>query len=158
MQSSSSWYTSCTTLSECASAFVWQVAFQFTARTVGVPGKFPGSVMLETQKFPVSHVEQAPSTKLFMPCVFGGSRGTEYTAYRFLEDTIDSCIARRFVIQRRYLMLHKRSMFALIPLVALVAFFAGCASKTTPIPTPSPHPQPLNGWQQHHRNSIRNGI
>src|SRR5664280_1686321 len=117
---------------------VRQVAFQFTARTVGVPGKFPGSVMLETQKFPVSHVEQAPSTKLFMPCVFGGSRGTEYTAYRFLDDTIDSCIAQRFVVHRRYPMHHKRSMFALIPLVALVAFFAGCASKTTPIPTPSP--------------------
>src|SRR5450830_274277 len=112
--------------------------FMFTARTVGVPGKFPGSVMLETQKFPVSHVEQAPSTKLFMPCVFGGSRGTEYTAYRFLEDTIDSCIARRFVVHRRYLMLHKRSMFALIPLGILVAFFAGCASKTTPTPVPVP--------------------
>lgn len=35
-------------------------------------------------------------------------------------------------------MLHRRSMFALIPLVALVAFFAGCAAKTTPTPTPSP--------------------
>jgi plastocyanin len=34
-------------------------------------------------------------------------------------------------------MLHKRSMFALIPLVALVAFFAGCAAKTTPTPSPS---------------------
>ena len=33
---------------------------------------------------------------------------------------------------------HKRSMFALIPLVALVAFFAGCASKTTPTPVPVP--------------------
>src|SRR5664280_797040 len=73
-----------------------------------------------------------------MPCVFGGSQCTEYTAYRFLEDTIDSCIARRFVVQRRYPMHHKRSMFALISLVALVAFFAGCAAKTTPTPTPSP--------------------
>jgi plastocyanin len=35
-------------------------------------------------------------------------------------------------------MLHKRSMFALIPLVILVAFFAGCASKTTPTPVPVP--------------------
>ena len=35
-------------------------------------------------------------------------------------------------------MYHKRSMFALIPLIILVAFFAGCAAKTTPTPTPSP--------------------
>ena len=35
-------------------------------------------------------------------------------------------------------MLHKRSMFALIPLVALVAFFASCASRTTPTPVPVP--------------------
>ena len=33
---------------------------------------------------------------------------------------------------------HKRSVFALIPLVILVAFFAGCASKTTPTPVPVP--------------------
>jgi plastocyanin len=35
-------------------------------------------------------------------------------------------------------MLHKRSIFALIPLIALVALIAGCASKATPSPTPSP--------------------
>jgi plastocyanin len=33
---------------------------------------------------------------------------------------------------------HKQSMFILIPLVVLVAFFAGCASKTTPGTTPGP--------------------
>jgi len=51
-------------------------------------------------------------------------------------------------------MLHKRSMFALIPLVALVAFFAGCAAKTTPTPTPSP----VDGRQQYHRHSSGDGI
>jgi plastocyanin len=130
-------YLLCYAIRMCACSF-GKSRFMFTARTVGMPGKFPGSVTLETQKFPVSHVEQAPSAKLFMPYVLGRSRCTEYTAYRFLEDTIDSCVARRFVVQRRYLMLHKRSMFALIPLVILVAFFAGCAAKTTPTPTPSP--------------------
>jgi len=33
---------------------------------------------------------------------------------------------------------HKRSMFALIPLVALVVLIAGCASHTTPSPAPVP--------------------
>src|SRR5664280_1298239 len=85
-------YLLCYAIRMCACSF-GKSRFMFTARTVGVPGKFPGSVTLETQEFPVSHVEQAPSAKLFMPCVFGGSQCTEYTAYRFLEDTIDSCLS-----------------------------------------------------------------
>jgi len=35
-------------------------------------------------------------------------------------------------------MYHKRSMFALIPLLTLVALIAGCASHTTPSPAPVP--------------------
>jgi len=35
-------------------------------------------------------------------------------------------------------MYHKRNMFALILLVTLVAFIAGCAYKTTPSPAPVP--------------------
>jgi plastocyanin len=69
--------------------------------------------------------------------VHEGSQWSEYTACRFLEDTIDSWIALKFVVQRRYLMLHRRSFSALIVLAALLAFVAGCASKTTPSPTPS---------------------
>jgi plastocyanin len=33
---------------------------------------------------------------------------------------------------------HRRSMFTLIPLVALVVLIAGCASHTTPTPVPVP--------------------
>ncbi|RIE07773.1 hypothetical protein SMC5_08955 [Candidatus Cryosericum odellii] len=131
-------YLLCYAIRMCACSF-GKSRFMFTARTVGVPGKFPGSV--KPSPGVTAYMSQrtpAQPVTLLTPCVFGGSRGTEYTAYRFLEDTIDSCVARRSVVHRRYPMHHKRSMFALIPLVILVAFFAGCASKTTPTPVPVP--------------------